>query len=206
MTRQLAAKRRVRTFRHYVMIVGRLVITAIILILTLATLAFLFPHQFLTCDSGEVKADALVVLGGDGGRAERAAQLYLQGAAPAIVVTGYGDCQANIHVLESKGVPPSAIVAEPTALNTMQNATLSVPMLRTLSAHRIIIVTSWYHSRRALACFEHVAPELQFFSRPAYTNFLPNPANRMGYIMPVNYEYAKLIVYWFSHGVFPFGV
>ena len=206
MTMQLAAKRRARTLRDLLIIVGRIAITAIILAVTLAVLAFLFPHRFLTCDSGEVKADALVLLGGDTGRAERAAQLYLQGAAPVIVVTGHGDCQANIQVLERKGVPPHAIIAEPTALTTLQNATLSVPLLRAVPAHRVIIVTSWYHSRRALACFEHIAPDLQFFSRPAYVNFEPVPANRLGYSRPVNFEYAKLIDYWLSHGVFPFGI
>jgi uncharacterized SAM-binding protein YcdF (DUF218 family) len=173
------------------------------LLVTLGILAFLFPQQVLTIDSGEVKADALVVLGGDSGRADRAAQLFRDGAAPLVLVSGYGDCEQNVKRLVSEGVPSSSITPEPAALSTLQNATYSVPLLRALRAQRVIIVTSWYHSRRAMACFQHVAPDLQFFSRPSYINYEPRNNNRLGFDRPVNYEYVKLIVYWFSSGVCP---
>jgi len=190
-------------FRRLFILFCRIVLTAVFLAVTLAAAAFLFPHQALTIESGPVKADALVVLGGEDGRAERAAELYRQGAAPAVVVTGYGDCLANVRVLERNGVPTAAIVEEPSALSTLENATKSVPLLRALQAHRVILVTTWYHSRRAMACFEHVAPDLQFFSRPAYDYYQPKPPNRMGYRWQVNYEYVKLAGYWFSYGVCP---
>jgi len=191
------------TFHDYFTLFWRLALAVAFLVATLAAAAFLFPQQVLTIDDGQVKADALVVLGGEDGRAEHAAELYHQGAAPAIVVTGYGDCLSNIETLERRGVPSSAIIAEPAALTTLENATKSVPLLRALRAHRVIIVTSWYHSRRALACFEHVAPDLQFYSRPVYTNYQPKPPNRTGYNWHVNYEYVKLIGYWFHYGVCP---
>jgi uncharacterized SAM-binding protein YcdF (DUF218 family) len=191
------------TFHDYFTLFWRIALAAAFLVVTLAGAAFLFPQQVLTIDNGDVKADALVVLGGEDGRAEHAAELYHHGAAPAIVVTGYGDCLLNIEMLERRGVPSSAIIAEPAALSTLENATKSVPLLRALRAHRVIIVTTWYHSRRALACFEHVAPDMQFFSRPSYTNFQPKPLNRTGYNWHVNYEYVKLAGYWFSYGVCP---
>jgi uncharacterized SAM-binding protein YcdF (DUF218 family) len=191
------------TFHDYLTLFWRIALAAAFLVVTLAGAAFLFPQKFLTVDSGEVKADALVVLGGDASRAERAAELYHQGVAPAIVVTGYGDCLANTELLERRGVPSTASLPAPAALTTFENATKSVPLLRALRAHRVIIVTSWYHSRRAMACFEHVAPDLQFFSRPTYANFQPKPPNRLGFNWHVNYEYVKLVIYMFSHGVFP---
>ena len=119
------------------------------------------------------------------------------------MVTGYGDCLKNVQLLERSGVPATAILAEPSALSTLENATKSVPLLRALRAHRVILVTTWYHSRRAVACFEHVAPDMQFLSRPAYTDFEPKPPNRTGYGWQVNYEYVKLAGYWFSYGVCP---
>ena len=193
-------------FRTFFRLFCRTALAVAFLLVTLAGAAFLFPQQLLTIDSGPVKADALVVLGGEDGRAERAAELYQQGAAPAIVVTGYGDCLKNVQLLERKGVPAAAILAEPAALSTLENATKSVPLLRALRAHHVILVTTWYHSRRAVACFEHVAPDMQFFSRPAYTGFEPKPPNRTGYGWHVNYEYVKLAGYWFEYGVCPFEV
>jgi uncharacterized SAM-binding protein YcdF (DUF218 family) len=100
-------------------------------------------------------------------------------------------------------VPASVITPEPAALTTLQNATLSVPLLRAMRVHRVILVTSWFHSRRALACFRHVAPDLQFYSRPSYLDYEPKNLNREGYSWHVNYEYAKLVGYWISYGVCP---
>jgi uncharacterized SAM-binding protein YcdF (DUF218 family) len=181
----------------------RLLLTLVFLALTLITAAFLFPQQALTVDSGETKGDELVVLGGGDGRAERAAELYHQGVAPGILCTGYGDCASNVLVLERSGVSSTVITAEPNALTTLQNAQLSIPMLRKMGAHRIILVTSWYHSRRALAVFRHVAPDLQFASRPAYLGYEPKKLNREGFSEHVNIEYLKLLDYWVSYGVDP---
>jgi uncharacterized SAM-binding protein YcdF (DUF218 family) len=172
-------------------------------LLTLAVAAYMFPQQVLTVDSGDIKGDELVVLGGGGDRAERAAELFRQGAAPRVLVTGYGDCASNIATLEKNGVPANVITAEPTALTTLENARLSIPLLRQQGAHRVIIVTSWFHSRRALACFEHFAPDLQFFSRPSYVGFYPQKPDRRGFNEYVNIEYPKLIGYWVRYGVCP---
>lgn len=188
---------------YFFRIFMRLVLTFVFLGVTLAAVAFLYPQQALTIDSGETRGDELVVLGGEDGRAERAAELYHQGVAPGVLCTGYGDCAKNVAVLEKLGVPAPAIMAEPNALSTLQNAQLSIPLLRKMGARRIIIVTTWYHSRRALAVFEHVAPDLQFASRPSYFQYEPKQMNRAGFSEHVNIEYLKIIDYWFSYGVWP---
>jgi uncharacterized SAM-binding protein YcdF (DUF218 family) len=123
--------------------------------------------------------------------------------APGILCTGYGDCASNVLVLERSGVSSTVITAEPNALTTLQNAQLSIPMLRKMGAHRIILVTSWYHSRRALAVFRHVAPDLQFTSRPSYLGYEPKKLNREGFSEHVNIEYLKMLDYWVSYGVDP---
>ena len=46
-----------------------------------------------------------------------------------------------------------------------------------MGAQRVIIVTSWYHSRRALACFEHYAPDMKFYSRPSYFGYVGRNEN-----------------------------
>ena len=164
----------------------------------------LFPQQMLCVESGDVQADALVVLGGDwGDRAARAAELFRQGVAPRVIVSGAGDCTFNLQVLTNAGVPASAIQLESRSKTTRENAEFSISLLRADGVRRAIIVTSWYHSRRALACFEHVAPDMKIFSRPSYSYYQPKPPNRTGYSWHVNYEYVKLVGYWVAHGVCP---
>jgi uncharacterized SAM-binding protein YcdF (DUF218 family) len=165
--------------------------------------AWLFPEQVLTVDSGPVKAEVLVVLGGRPDRAGRAAELFKQGEAPEILVSGSGDCASNEKLLEKEGVTNAAIILECKSHTTRENAEFSIPLLRQMGAHRVIIVTSWYHSRRALACFEHYAPDMKFYSRPSYAGYLRNDANRKyinGYIKS---EYVKLLGYWVRYGVWP---
>jgi len=181
-----------------------MLIALFFLTVTLGTAAFLFPQQVLTIDSGETKADVLVVLGGGDGRANRAAELFRQGSAPAVLVTGYGDCGSNVQILEKEGVPSSVITQEPASLSTLENATKSIPLLRKMGARRVILVTAWYHSRRALACFEHFAPDIKFYSRPTYLEDQSWRLNRGGYSRHVNIEYLKILGYWVGHGVWPF--
>jgi hypothetical protein len=134
--------------------------------------AFFFPQQVLTVDSGPVKADALVVLGGLPDRAVRAAELFKRGDAPLVICTGYGDARANESYLTNSGVPAADVLLESKSHSTRENAEFSIPLLRQMGARRVIIVTSWFHSRRALACFEHYAPDIRFYSRPSYAGYV----------------------------------
>jgi uncharacterized SAM-binding protein YcdF (DUF218 family) len=165
--------------------------------------AWLCPEQVLTVDSGPVKGDVLVVLGGRPDRADRAAELFKEGEAPKILVSGFGDDVSNEHMLERDGVPEAAIILESKSRTTRENAEFSIPLLRQMGAHRVIIVTSWYHSRRALMCFEHYAPDIQFYSRPSYFAYPKSdwrPKDISGYVKS---EYVKLLGYWVCYGVCP---
>jgi uncharacterized SAM-binding protein YcdF (DUF218 family) len=159
--------------RRWLKVLGGLLMLAVLL----AATAWLFPQQVLTMDSGPVKADLLVVLGGTPDRAGRAAELFKEGEAPKILVSGFGDDVSNEHTLERHGVPPKAIVLEGKSRTTRQNAEFSAPLLRKMGAHKVIIVTSWYHSRRALACFEHYAPDITFYSGPSYFGYVGKRRN-----------------------------
>jgi uncharacterized SAM-binding protein YcdF (DUF218 family) len=156
----------------------KLAIAFSLVLIALGVFAWFFPQQVLTVDSGPVKADAIVVLGGGmTERPERAAELFKQGEAPEILVSGKGDCASNEKLLEKEGVPEKVITLECGSHTTRENAEFSIPLLRQMGAHRVIIVTSWYHSRRALACFEHYAPDLKFYSRPSYAGYLRGNEN-----------------------------
>ncbi len=171
----------------------------------LAGAALLFPQPFLCVDSGPVKADAIVVLGGGSHeRPERAVELFKEHAAGCVIISGMGDGEASRRRLLEAGVPAAAITLENQSRTTKENAQFTVKMLRDQKVKRVIVVTSWYHSRRALACFRHYAPEIAFFSRPSY--FASSRAdwlhNRIG--ARIRLEYAKLLGYWVRYGVCPF--
>lgn len=164
-----------------------------------------YPRQTLTVDSGNVKANVIIVLGGGRDeRPQRAAELFKQGAAPRILVSGFGDCEADVQLLEKNGVPATVIIRESDSFNTFENAEFSVHLLREMNVDSAIIVTSWFHSRRALTCFEHCAPEITFYSRPSYLTYQPTVINQQDVSNYVKSEYLKLLVYWVWHGVCPF--
>jgi len=173
--------------------------------LVVGGIAFIFPHRLLTVESGEVKADALIVLGGGPEeRPKRAAQLYKAGAAPVILVSGFGDYDISVNILKQNGVPETAIFGESRSVSTLENAEFSIPLLRQMGARRVIIVTSWYHSRRAMACFRHVAPDIEFYSRPAYLTYPRSEWGRLNTSSHIRIEYMKLFGYWICYGVSPF--
>ena len=176
-----------------------------VLLLLLAVAAIFFPQPFLCVDSGPVKADVIVVLGGGSHeRPERAAELFNEHAAPRIIISGLGDYEINRRLLIAAGVPGNAIELETQSHTTRENAQFTVKLLREQKLKRVILVTSWYHSRRAVACFRHYAPEMRFFSRPSYFSSARADwsHNRIG--NRILLEYAKLLGYWVRYGVCPF--
>jgi uncharacterized SAM-binding protein YcdF (DUF218 family) len=174
-------------------------------IVLLGVAAWMFPRQVLTVDSGPVKADALVVLGGGSyERALRAAELFSEQAAPVIFISGVGDCDGNKKLLVQKGVPERAITLEDRSHTTLENAKFTVPLLRARGAERVIIVTTWYLSRRAVACFRHFAPDIEFYSRPSYFGYTGADWKYQGIKGYAHSEYAKLAGYLVRYGVSPF--
>jgi uncharacterized SAM-binding protein YcdF (DUF218 family) len=178
------------------------------LALALALVALGFAYQnaksLLTKDSGPVNADVIIVLGGGWNeRPDRAAELFRDGAAPRIVVSGDGDCDTNVFQLLKGGVPKSAIETECKSRTTRENALFTLPMLRKAGAHRVILVTTWYHSRRALACFRHYAPDIEFYSRPSFYASDRADWTRKSVAPYIRRELLKLPGYWVCYGVRP---
>jgi DUF218 domain len=110
-------------------------------------------------------SECMLVLGGhDIGVASRAAELYEQGTAPLIVVSGGSravpdgsdsptEADAIADVLLSRGVPKEAIALERLAANTSENFWLSAELLRDLGLNpaTFLTVTKPYCERRTIA-------------------------------------------------------
>jgi uncharacterized SAM-binding protein YcdF (DUF218 family) len=191
----------VRRMIKFLFKIARLVLMAFIF---LAVAAIFFPQKILCVDSGPVKADVIVILGGGWhDRPERAAELFKKRAAPRIIVSGAGDCEINRRALIEAGVPAGVIELENQSHTTEENARFTIKLLREQKLNRVIIVTSWYHSRRALGTFQHFAPEIKFYSRPSYFALARKDWPR-NFIKRIYLEYVKLPGYWIRYGVRPF--
>jgi uncharacterized SAM-binding protein YcdF (DUF218 family) len=169
-----------------------------------APAAFFYPEKFLCVDSGKVSADAIIILGGGSHeRPERAAELFKQHASSRIIISGAGDCEINRRLLLQAGAPTGTIQIESKSQTTRANAEFTIKLLRAEKIRSAILVTSWYHSRRALKTFEHYAPEIKFYSRPSYFAFARADWNRGGMEKRIYLEFLKLPGYWIRYGVCP---
>ncbi len=185
---------------------GAAVAVALSGLLALAMIGGLYwSKTLLTIEHKPSPGDVIVVLGGEPTyRPARALELYNQRLASSIIVSGHGEAEEIGNWFAAKGVPRRGIKTEPKSVSTHQNAEFTVPLLRAQDARRIIIVTSWFHSRRALACFRKAAPEIEFISLPTVAD-RPDPHWPSRYErVSVLREYVKLLGYWVRYGVSPF--
>ena len=116
-----------------------------------------------------IPVDVIVVLGGDGpSRAAKAAAVYRSIAPPGprVLISGDGDCVFIALAMIDGGVPPRRIMLECSSRDTWENAKFSTPLLEKLGARSAILVTSWFHMRRAIGCFRTFNPRIRWDSAP----------------------------------------
>ncbi|HYX30544.1 MAG TPA: YdcF family protein [Pyrinomonadaceae bacterium] len=176
--------------------------------------------RFLIVKADVASPDAIVVLSGSATyleRAAKAAELYRAGRAPLIVLTNDGVVsgwdnredrnplfyELSARRMEQQGVPPDRIAVAPgPATGTYDESLLVRDFAVAHGLKRLLIVTSAYHSRRALwsmrrACagsgieigIDSAAPGWQTPSAWRWWS------KRWGWKL-VGGEYAKMIYYW----------
>lgn len=120
------------------------------------------------------RADLIVALGGDARclREKRAAELFREGLAPRVVVSGVpsawgintGDAAKRYVV--SLGVPDASVIVLRESWNTRVEALAIAEIMKANEWRSAIIVTSPFHSRRATHTFERYAVGNTFYSLP----------------------------------------
>ena len=168
----------------------------LILLFMLAILAALASQaaHVLVVDEPE-RSDAIVVLAGDTKvRPARGLDLLRQGMAPRLFLDAetrdviydqplVGIVQKYVNSLaEANRVSVCPI----TGYSTIAEADDVRRCLQSLGSHRVLIVTSDYHTRRALMIFRHRLPQYQFNAAAAR-----NPAE-FGEAWWTNREWAKV--------------
>ena len=149
--------------------------------------------RFLVVDQPE-KSDAIVVLAGETNvRPARALELLRQGVAPRVLMDAetrdliYDQRLTDIAQKYVSGLPEANRVSVCSVVGFSTNAETDdvSRCLQSLGAHRVLIVTSDFHTRRALMIFRHRLPQYQFNAAAAR-----NPA-QFGEAWWTNREWAK---------------
>ncbi len=160
-------------FRRIRRVILRIAVAVALLALVGAALLLRGAGRYLVVDHPLERADAIVVLGG--ARVDRwleAVDLYRAGWAPHIVLSPGRIERSELRLREGgirfpaeaelirdamvqMKVAPEAIVILPTSVdNTAQEATSFRQAAVAAGWHRLIVVTSNYHTRRSLFAFE----------------------------------------------------
>lgn len=173
--------------------------------------------------------DAIVVLGGGrrpglgtgygpdlgegADRVRHAARLFHAGKAEWIVASGgcalcvdeiYPEARAMRDLLVDLGVPAERVLLEQESRNTRGNALGTAELLRARGFGKVLLVTSAFHMRRALAAFRAVGVEailaptdfrMIAANKPGLLVWLPD-AEALSASMLAIKEYLGLAVYW----------
>jgi vancomycin permeability regulator SanA len=167
-------------------------LTGLLLVIIPVALASQAAH-FLVVDA-PARSDAIVVLAGETNvRPSRALELLRQGFASHLFI----DVEARDRLYDQRlidiaqkyvnGLDEASqiSVCSITGLSTESEARDVTRCLQSIDAHRVLIVTSDYHSRRALMIFRHRLPQYQINVAAAR-----NPT-AFGYAWWSNREWAK---------------
>lgn len=80
--------------------------------------------------------------------------------APVDPRTEFVEAKVLADQLVLLGVPRERVIVEDHAMNTRENATYSADIARTRGFSKVLIVTSAFHMRRALACYQKVGMQV----------------------------------------------
>jgi uncharacterized SAM-binding protein YcdF (DUF218 family) len=136
-----------------------------------------FLAERLIVEKTLTRADAILVLGGSATfkeRTEKAAELYQKGISAKILLTDDGGQAGWSHLeqrnpkfvelarqsLIERGVQPEAIeILAPTVEGTIDEARVFADKARAENLQSVVLVTSAYHTRRALWTFSKISAE-----------------------------------------------
>ena len=171
---------------------------------------------FLDVSQPPQQADFIVLLGGGkANRAQAVVELYRQGFAPRVIVSGgplidYGiECSTALLALDDvrrMGLPTGVVVLSDEATSTWEEAQRVLVLLHQEGVRSALIVTDPEHTRRARATYRHLETdqsiELTFVAAEATF-----PTDRWWQseegLIAVQNEYVKLAYYLLHYGVWP---
>jgi uncharacterized SAM-binding protein YcdF (DUF218 family) len=155
------------------------------LLLTLGLLGWGSAARMLapTSNTSLTRFDAIIVLGSpadsDGNpepeqlaRVTEGVREYERGVAPRLIMTGgptrkrFVDARVMARTAEAQGIPEAAILVEPEARDTMENACYSERIMKAHGWRSAEVVSSAYHLPRAGIIFDKMPMEWRSHAAP----------------------------------------
>lgn len=152
-------------------------------------------------------ADTIVIHGGNQSRSAYGITLFRQGLAPELWHTGYAKGEARVTSLV---VRPGAVPLDSfhylITTSTWSDGTAIAAAIRARKLHHVIVVTDWWHSRRALCSTEQ---QLQGYDVAISFEPSPSPAGPSDWWRnpeiraDVGSELVKMVYYALRYGWHP---
>ena len=180
-------------------------LSVVIITFSIHAFCLLFADYILVIRQIPKKSDVIVVLSGETrDRTKQALELFKLGYAKKIIVSGREDDKTRITLgLLESGIPVDKIIIENSSRSTFENAKNTSKLLKKLQISSIILVTSWYHSRRATAVFKSVDPTITITSVPTQSECIADLLKDRRTMDRVMAEYMKLGYYYMKYMVKP---
>jgi uncharacterized SAM-binding protein YcdF (DUF218 family) len=197
---------------------------ALLLLFVILAFASLTPilkgvGNYLVVNDRLQPADIIFLLNSEvNTRPFRAAELYRQGLAPAIVIARSespaivklglvpNDTDISVAVMEKQGVPPDKIIVLPYpggVTSTFDEAATLKKYIEASHAGKIILVTSVFHTRRARWIFEKalvgLPVRLEMAAVPYATFDQSNWWKSESGLITFNNEFIKLLYYFVKY-------
>ena len=141
-------------------------------------------HLAPTSNTSLSRFDAIIVLGSpaddDGNpapvqlaRVTEAVHEYQRGVSPRLILTGgaarnrFVEARVMARTAQAQGIPESALLVEPKAMNTIQNACFAVQIMRAHGWRSAEVVSSGSHLPRAELIFSRLPVEWRAHAAPS---------------------------------------
>lgn len=162
-----------RRLKPVLRLLAVLAVVALIVYFVAPTVLTSLARQLIRVDP-TTSADVIIALGGDARchREKKAAELYRQGVARRMIVSGVPSAwgihtgDAAKRYLISLGIPADDIIVLHDSWNTRREAIDVAELMKSNGWHTGVIVTSPFHSRRAHYTFKRYAAGFNFQSSP----------------------------------------
>lgn len=147
-------------------VISFLIIFGVFFYLYLNHLPHLLIGRYLSPSDKLTKPDVIIVISGSNDRVEHAINLYKGEFASKMILSGaakkgpVSNAKAMQIEASKAGVLNDDIILEEKATSTYENAIFTKEIIKSQGFHKIILVTSPYHQRRAYETFRYVLRDL----------------------------------------------
>ena len=143
-------------------VISLLIIFGVFFYLNSIHLPHLLIGRYLSPSDKLTKPDVIIVISGSNDRVEHAINLYQGGFASKMILSGaakkgpVSNAKAMQIEASNAGVLNDDIILEEKATSTYENAIFTRDIIKSQGFHKIILITSPYHQRRAYETFRYV--------------------------------------------------